>query len=326
MKEIWKNIPGISTNYSVSNLGRVMNCGRILQSKSSKGQDSVCLPFKGKIGVFEVRQLIAYAFLDYDIFSMRRPQLIHKDGNIKNIHLDNLAIADNSSLPDEIWRDVAGFEEYYQVSNLGRIKRNERFDTYIRTDTGKECTRIFPEKIMKQSTSHDGYKQIEFRTKENHRYANVHRVVAEAFIPNPDKKPQINHIDGVRDNNKVENLEWCTCRENIQDQIHRSGRDPLISVIRKKQGVKVKCLETQTVYPSLGVPAKLLKTSGAAITDAISRGTCIKGWTFVYPDQLESLGISEKEYCCKARQKYFSWPRAAVMEVNGWKDTFSQEA
>lgn len=326
MEEIWKNIPGIPNNYSVSNLGRVANGERILQSKSSKGQDSVCLPFKGKIVVFEVRQLLAYAFLDYDIFSMRRPQLVHKDGNIRNIHLDNLAIADRSSLPDELWKDVVGFEEYYQVSNLGRIKRKERLDTYIRSDTGTECKRIFSEKILKQATSHDGYKQIEFSTKDSHKYASVHRVVAEAFIPNPDNKSQINHIDGVRDNNRVENLELCTCRENIQDQISRSGRDSLISVIRKKQGVKVKCLETQIVYPSLGIPAKILKTDGSAITDAISRGTCIKGWTFVYPDQLESLAISEEEYCRKARQKYFSWPRATVMEVNGWKNTFSQEA
>lgn len=326
MKEIWKQIPGIPNNYSVSSFGRVANGERILQSKSKRGQDSVCLPFKGKIVVFEVRQLIAYAFLDYDIFSMRRPQLVHLDGNLKNIHLDNLAIADKSNLPDEKWRDVVGFEEYYQVSNLGRIKRKERLDTYIRSDTGKECTRIFPEKIMKQATSHDGYKQIEFRTKENHRYANVHRVVAEAFIPNPDNKSQINHIDGIRDNNKAENLEWCTAKENVQDQIARSGRDSVIAVIRKKQGVKVKCLETQITYPSLGIPAKLLKTDGTAITDAISRGTCIKGWTFIYPDQLESLDISEKEYCRKARQKYFSWSRATVMEVNGWKDTFSQEA
>ena len=82
MKEIWKNIPGISTNYSVSNFGRVMNCGRILQSKSSKGQDSVCLPFKGKISDIRNVELKLHTKMTYlmnsgiDMLMTLIPQLV----------------------------------------------------------------------------------------------------------------------------------------------------------------------------------------------------------------------------------------------------------
>lgn len=320
MKEVWKCIPGISSRYKVSSLGRVMSGDKLLQCKNNQGQDSACIPFQDKFVVFEVRQLMAYAFLGYSILSTCRPQLIHVDGNLRNITLSNLRLADTSDLSEEIWKDVRGFEKYYQVSNLGRIKRKERVDTYVRKDTGKQCSRVFSEKIMKLAKSKDGYEQIEFRIKDKHQYCNVHRVVAEAFLPNPNHHPQINHIDGIRDNNSVTNLEWCTASENVQDSIHRSGRDNLIFVIREKQGVKVKCIETQITYPSLSIPAEILKTNSGAISDAISRRTCIKGWTFIFQDTLESLGISEEEYHRQAKQKYFSWPRAKVMEVPGWID------
>lgn len=321
MDEVWKCIPGISSRYKVSSLGRVMSGDKILQCKNNQGQDSVCIPFQGKLVVFESRQLMAYAFLGYNILSRCRPQLVHVDGNLSNIALSNLRLADTSDLPEEFWKDVTGFENYYQVSNLGRIKRKERVDTYIRKDTGKECCRVFSEKIMKPSKSRDGYEQIEFRVKDKHQYCNVHRVVAEAFIPNPNHFPQVNHIDGQRDNNVVSNLEWCTAKETVQDSIHRSGRDTLISVIREKQGAKVKCIETQIIYPSLSIPAELLNTDSGAISDAINRKTCIKGWTFIFLDTLESLNVSEAEYHRQAKQKYFSWPRAKIMEVPGWTDT-----
>lgn len=109
----------------------------------------------------------------------------------------------------EIWKDIKGFEGYYQISNLGRIRSLDRI---IEMKNGK--TRKVKGKILKQSTSVHGYKVVCFRRngkKENFR---VHRLIGEAFIDNQDNKPFINHIDGDKSNNDISNLEWCTAKEN----------------------------------------------------------------------------------------------------------------
>lgn len=98
----------------------------------------------------------------------------------------------------EIWRDVVGYEGVYEVSDYGRVRSKEKY--------------------LKQTNS-KGYKSVTLKKDENRRQYRVHRLVGFAFIPNPDNKPYINHIDGVKDNNKVENLEWCTQKENIRHAI-----------------------------------------------------------------------------------------------------------
>ena len=102
----------------------------------------------------------------------------------------------------EIWKPVAGYEGRYEVSNFGRVKSLN----YMRT--GKE-------KILRLQNGAHNY-QIVCLTKDGkERMHYIHRLVAEAFIPNPENLPQINHIDENRFNNCVENLEWCTVKYNI---------------------------------------------------------------------------------------------------------------
>ena len=113
---------------------------------------------------------------------------------------------------NEIWKDIKGFEGRYQVSTLGRIKSLPR---KVNNHTGEL---MIKEKILKQRHDFKGYLRIDLRDNDGkRRYLGVHRLVAETFIPNLDNKPQVNHIDGIKDHNEVSNLEWVTNGEN---QLH----------------------------------------------------------------------------------------------------------
>jgi hypothetical protein len=104
-------------------------------------------------------------------------------------------------MSEEIWKAIAGYEAQYEVSNFGRIK-SLNFNR-----TGKE-------RILKSVTIKSGYCQVSLCENNNCIIHSVHRLVAKAFIPNPENKPEVNHINGVKADNRVENLEWNTQSEN----------------------------------------------------------------------------------------------------------------
>jgi hypothetical protein len=104
----------------------------------------------------------------------------------------------------EEWRDVTGYEGLYQVSNLGRVKSFPCPGNYGRSG------------IRTPITHYKGYKWLYLsKDKEKHNFK-IHRLVAMAFIPNPNNYPQVNHKNGIKDDNYVENLEWCNNSQNIQ--------------------------------------------------------------------------------------------------------------
>lgn len=110
---------------------------------------------------------------------------------------------------EEIWKDVVGYEGLYQVSNLGRVK------SYAHIVRCRNGIRIQPSKVL--SNCFDGkYFHVTLFRNNKRNICLVHRLVAVAFIPNPNNKKTINHIDGVKTNNKVDNLEWNTYSENIK--------------------------------------------------------------------------------------------------------------
>lgn len=116
---------------------------------------------------------------------------------------------------EEIWKDVHGYEGYYQVSNFGRIRSLDRDVVHRKTGGIK----LMNGRFIKSSVKKNGYMNIilskEGVTKNHH----PHRLVAQSFIPNPENKPHVNHKDGNKTNNYVENLEWVTRSENM---IHAS--------------------------------------------------------------------------------------------------------
>lgn len=109
----------------------------------------------------------------------------------------------------EIWKDIPGYLHFYQVSNFGNVRSVDR--QFFR-ENGRVCTR--EGKLKKLYDCKNGYKKVELSYIGTARRFYVHRLVAEAFIPNPDNLPEINHKDENPSNNHVDNLEWCTHEYN----------------------------------------------------------------------------------------------------------------
>lgn len=132
----------------------------------------------------------------------------------------------------EIWKDIVGYEGYYKISNLGNIKSlgiyhpSKRKGTIAAILYEKYGISKRKEKILKSVLSSKGYWIISLSKNGKKKMKFIHRLLAKAFIPNPENKPQINHIDNNSTNNAIENLEWCTAKENTQHS-YRFGKHAL---------------------------------------------------------------------------------------------------
>lgn len=158
----------------------------------------------------------------------------------------------------EEWRDIPGFEGIYQVSNLGRIK------SLSRTLWNGNAFHQHQEIIMKPSLDCNGYYLVGLRKDKKYEYERVHRLVAKAFLPNPNGYRVVNHIDANRSNNHVSNLEWCTHKHNTHHAIKKGNMDKMMC--------KVRVVETGVVYPSIHECARQLskyKTDCGHISDCL---------------------------------------------------------
>ena len=108
----------------------------------------------------------------------------------------------------EVWKDIPNYEGYYQISNLGRIKSVARKVKY------QNSYRNVKEKLKKTFIGKQGYERVELSKNGKIKKYNVHRIVANVFISNPLNKETVNHINGIKTDNRVENLEWATRSEN----------------------------------------------------------------------------------------------------------------
>ena len=114
----------------------------------------------------------------------------------------------------EEWGDIENYKGLYQVSSWGNVKSLERMKW-----NGRGYYKI-PERILKPQKNGRGYLQVVLCQDGKRKWHLIHRLVGQAFIPNPNNLPQINHISEDKEDNRISNLEWCTCKENINHGTH----------------------------------------------------------------------------------------------------------
>lgn len=241
-QEIWKDISGYEGIYQVSNFGRVKSLERhnvnsvrqlrIVKEKYLKvfynlfDYRIVSLYCKSKgAKTHTIHRLVAEAFIPNPENKAQINHIngIRNDNRIENLEwvtpsentkhsydylrrnlksridlsLDSKQI--NSVIEGEVWESVVGYVGIYEVSNFGRVKSVNR-----------------PNEIFLKIILEKGYQKVSLNKNGKKFKASVHRLIAQSFIPNPENKPQVNHINGIRNDNRIENLEWCTRSENIK--------------------------------------------------------------------------------------------------------------
>jgi len=116
-------------------------------------------------------------------------------------------------MEEEIWKDINGYEGIYQVSNMGRVRSLNRIITYIREN--RKISKLQKGCIIKLATSTTGYLFTHLDKKRSIKYYRINRLVAEHFLLNPNNYPMVNHKNEIKTDNRVDNLEWCTHKYNV---------------------------------------------------------------------------------------------------------------
>ena len=133
----------------------------------------------------------------------------------------------------EIWKDIKDYEGIYQVSNLGNVRSLDRLDNRGRKTKGRE---------LKKKKMSNGYEFVQLYKYNKFKNCSIHRLVAQAFLPNPSNLPQVNHKDENITNNRVENLEWCTNKYNT----NYGTRNKRLSELKNKYKQAVYSINIET--------------------------------------------------------------------------------
>lgn len=170
----------------------------------------------------------------------------------------------------EIWKDIKGYEGLYQISNYGRVK-----------SLGNGNSNNSKERILKPAKLKDGYLYVILSKQGKRKGFKIHRLVAQAFIENPNNYPQVNHKDEDKTNNNVSNLEFCTPKYNInygtaiQRRVENTDYKAIAAkidytVISAKRTAKISkqvlCVETGKIYSSIHQVERELGFDGSCIS------------------------------------------------------------
>lgn len=223
----WRDLEGYEGVYKMSSIGEIRRVDKYAYKSpktkfNSYGREMVAIGLKYKREYCFIDILVAKTFIPNP---NRYLYVRHIDGDIINSCASNL---EWKEYPDDIptnrgeeWRDVVGYEGKYKVSNQGRVFSLTR----VRSNGGK----VYKGRMLRQATCRGYYRVALLDGNGNHKICSVHRLVAKSFIPNPENKPQIDHIDGNTRNNNVWNLRWATARENVCNPNTLCHKTPLVT-------------------------------------------------------------------------------------------------
>ena len=280
--EKWLDVVGYEGIYMVSNKGGVRKnnlCGKdksivkwntLLPIRSRDDYNLVSLSKNKQAKIISIHRLVANAFLGYNSNKM---QVNHKNGVRNDNRVENLewctpkentrhsydylrgrlenryddkidAIDIISDMEGEEWRDMLSYEGLYKISNYGRLK------SLARQSKNTDKVRFLKEKLLNVYESNQGYIKANLYNKNKvKRTESIHRLIGIAFISNPENKKEINHKNGIRNDNRIENLEWCTRVENV---IHS------FKVLNRKRGGGV-CLSSLKQVAQYDLEGNFLK-------------------------------------------------------------------
>lgn len=174
----------------------------------------------------------------------------------------------------EIWKYIKGFEGMYQVSNLGRVRSVDRFDS---------MGRLHKSDIKAIRDNGHGYKVVQMYKDNKPKIGYIHRLVATAFIENPDNKPEVHHIDSDRGNNKLENLQWVTSKENNNFPEHIKSMKKNPNWLKNSKSAMAKAREKAIVVNSYrtrftrgGVSLEFSSLAEGARQLGLDKGCCTR--------------------------------------------------
>lgn len=277
IEEEWKDIPDFEDCYQCSNFGRVRSKDRFRKQLNRYGKE-IIHPYRGKI-------------ISLDYSSCSRFGTVHLYDVDRKCELpiyplvcklfgqewaDKVLLGQEfiSNLEGEIWKDISGYPNY-KVSNLGRVRKD--MPNY---------------KIILKPWSSE-YNIVDLHKDGSSLSVTVHRLVAQAFIPNLENKPQVNHIDGNKLNNKVENLEWVTASENMVHAYRTGLCVPDVKRLKRarklgqpKVKVSIFVPELNQLFESIRECASKLKIKYDKVHRCSITGNKINGYSFIRGDSI----------------------------------------
>ena len=205
---------------------------------------------------------------------------------------------------EEIWKDIEGYENLYQVSTMGNVKSLNFNKTSI-------------EKILKPRDNGNGYLTVCLWKNNAYKHKYIHRLVCETFLPNPENKPCIDHVNCVRSDNRLENLRWATYTENLTNPITRKRNSDTHREIYQGEN-----------NPNYGNRGKLNSLS-KPIVQLDLFGNIINLWHSAKDAEREcGFDASTITKCCKGKKqthKGFKWMYLDIYLADWWEQEMEKE-